>query len=610
MASFHAPAHRGALLALALLASAAPADEQKKPAYPFALPPEKAIAALNKLEKLSGQKRLMSDDEKALAADVKGGRFRKWSMAEAALLADGADAAARKELLQKYDRIVADAKKAVAECKTPAEKGKKLLEVLYAGPMKKPKDGYESGQTRLSVLLAEGKFNCVSSAVLYNAVAADVGLQVDAVEEPGYGSLPGHVYSRLRAGDKWLVVETTNDKGFALERRWADSSRILTPAGLVAEIWTNRAAAEQKRHHDAAVFVLLGLSIDPGCSPNNCRAALGQWALGLSKEEKFADAQLVHAVALEIDPKDPDLHRNREVVYLRWADHLAKAGKTDGALDVLRRAIKEDPSRTRSYERKQTEVYTSKGEALLEAGEWQKAHDSAAPGRGKLTGQALKDLVSWQRGVYLRWGNRHLKAGEHGKAMEAYQKGLAAYPDDLSLDNNLWVAAGAWLSQTLKSDGEDKARELAATLRKNHKGKKIEGVLNRHVGGVLAPYLEKGQYAEARAALKRHAHLLSKDNTSKQTHRVIDGHAASFWRKGEWKAAHEVYAKALKELPGDAHLLDRGADVWDRQAQVHLGRKEWKEAIAIYEEGLKAYPNSFRLKNNLAYSKQELERSK
>jgi tetratricopeptide (TPR) repeat protein len=95
-----------------------------------------------------------------------------------------------------------------------------------------------------------------------------------------------------------------------------------------------------------------------------------------------------------------------------------------------------------------------------------------------------------------------------------------------------------------------------------------------------------------------------------QEPQVTDSHAASFWKKGEWKAAHEVYARALKQLPGDKHLIERGGGVWERQARVHLARKEWKEALAIYEEGLKSYPDDFYLKNNHDVCKQRLERSK
>ena len=159
------------LFTAALLAGSASASDKKKQTYPFALEPEKALAALDKLEKLSGQKRPMSADEKALVGDVKDGRFVKWSMAEAALLADGVtDRDARKAYLKKYKTISDDAKKAIAGEATAAAKGKKLIETLHTGAMK---GGYESEQTRLSELLDTGKFNCVSSSVLYNAVAFD-----------------------------------------------------------------------------------------------------------------------------------------------------------------------------------------------------------------------------------------------------------------------------------------------------------------------------------------------------------------------------------------------------------------------------------------------------
>ena len=63
--------------------------------------------------------------------------------------------------------------------------------------------GYDPAANQLSRLFDEGKFNCVSATVLFNALAADCGLTARAIE------LPTHAYSVVAAGDQSLIVETT-----------------------------------------------------------------------------------------------------------------------------------------------------------------------------------------------------------------------------------------------------------------------------------------------------------------------------------------------------------------------------------------------------------------
>src|SRR5436190_15042481 len=226
-----------ALALLAWLAAAPPtpaAEGKKSDPYPFALAPDKALAAMTKLTKLSGNRRAVNSAEKALLADVRGGHFGKYTLPEAALIADGVtDKAERAPLMEKYRAIRQGAKKALANVKGDEAKAKKLLRFLHAGPMK---GGYAAGQTKLSVILRTGKFNCVSSAVLFNALASDLGMTVDAVRKPN------HVYSRVRVNGKWLTVETTNCKGKGVKgvRKLPSDHRVLTPVATVGRIFFNR----------------------------------------------------------------------------------------------------------------------------------------------------------------------------------------------------------------------------------------------------------------------------------------------------------------------------------------------------------------------------------
>src|SRR5262249_20333084 len=96
--------------------------------YAFKESPAQALDVLTKLKAASSINTSISPDEANLFADVQGGRFSKWSFAEAALLASGdADAEKRKQHLQRIDTLEAQARQAMTDAKTPFEKGGKLL---------------------------------------------------------------------------------------------------------------------------------------------------------------------------------------------------------------------------------------------------------------------------------------------------------------------------------------------------------------------------------------------------------------------------------------------------------------------------------------------------
>src|SRR5262249_39818919 len=225
------------------------------------------------LKKSSGRDLALTRDEAALFAAAQKGKLGKWSFAEAALLASGVtDAAKRKHYLARLDKLEAGARKATAGAKTPFEKGKKLLAFLHAGPMAK---GYDRDQSDLSALLDSGKFNCVSSALLYNVLGRRLGLDLRAVE------VPEHVFSVLYDGRKRADVETTNPRGFNpsrvpltaaqakkkgvvyLRESYPDRRREVNELGLLAIVCYNRgvALAREKRYQESVLAGFRALSL-------------------------------------------------------------------------------------------------------------------------------------------------------------------------------------------------------------------------------------------------------------------------------------------------------------------------------------------------------------
>lgn len=339
-----------AVVALVLAVSPSLAANPKSKGYPFQTAPDKAIGVVEKLEKVSGKKAALTDDERKLFADARDGKLDTMSFGESCLIASGVtDAAKRKVYLTKLDALEKDARKAIADAKTPAEKAEKLLKFLHEGPMKA---GYESNQTDLHTILDTGKFNCVSSAVLYNVIGRRLDLDLVAVE------VPHHVFSLLRDGERKIDVETTSPRGFdpnglktpkgkAPTDRYKGQRREVNELGLASVIAYNHGVTmlEEKRFHEAVLASFRALSLDsanPGAAQNTL-AGLVQWGVELNETGKFEDALTVAAAGLEISPKDSIIKNNMKAVYDSWADSFMKKNDWAGAIKVYEKALAQMP---------------------------------------------------------------------------------------------------------------------------------------------------------------------------------------------------------------------------------------------------------------------------
>ncbi len=183
------PAALAVLLAIALSAAAAGA-------LPSLLP-SAAAARLTAL-----QEPLEADALLEAALDFSGARGSWSEEAEARVQALATEAAAGLERL------------------SPREKGERLLSMLHRRVFRQ----YDERQTRLDDLLATGRFNCVSSAVLYALLARSLGLEFRAVQTAD------HAFIRLLAGAQGWDVETTNPYGFdpGSRREFTDSFGRVT----------------------------------------------------------------------------------------------------------------------------------------------------------------------------------------------------------------------------------------------------------------------------------------------------------------------------------------------------------------------------------------------
>ncbi|MDR1617671.1 MAG: transglutaminase family protein [Treponema sp.] len=128
---------------------------------------------------------------------------------------------------------------------------------------------YSLFQTRMDTLLANGRYNCVSSAALYLILARAAGLEARGV------MTKDHAFAAVKAGDGWIDVETTNSYGFDPGNRkdfhdqfgkvtgfayvpaknYRDRA-FISPLELISLILSNRIAELEKAGHFAEAVPL------------------------------------------------------------------------------------------------------------------------------------------------------------------------------------------------------------------------------------------------------------------------------------------------------------------------------------------------------------------
>jgi len=218
------------------------------------------------------EKPMLTAPEADLFEDAADGKVSRFSLDEVALICAGVeDRGTLEHYTKKIDAIVKKARKAIAKGKTDNEKADLLAHHLFNGPLH---GGYVDSQVDFLKVLDEGKFNCVSSSLLYNLVGQQLGLKTNCV------TLPNHVF--LVMGD--LVIEPVsgitcshfqhaatvnkcwNDSPEFSKRYFDDSHMYLsTNVDLIAEVYIDRSSELDTKEHklaESAVEALKAVCMD------------------------------------------------------------------------------------------------------------------------------------------------------------------------------------------------------------------------------------------------------------------------------------------------------------------------------------------------------------
>ena len=149
-----------------------------------------------------GQFPRLEPDPKALEYSQRGARGYSWEdLAEISLWASGGNTSPYMEQIRAASAAIGRAPDFPA---TDRAKGEFILEYMHRNILK----SYSLYQTQVDTLLATGRYNCVSSAVLYMVLCRAAGLDVSGV------ITREHAFALLHSGAENIDVETTSPFGF------------------------------------------------------------------------------------------------------------------------------------------------------------------------------------------------------------------------------------------------------------------------------------------------------------------------------------------------------------------------------------------------------------
>ena len=313
--------------------------------------------------------------ERDLFDQIHDGRFGKFSLLQAGLIAGGVDS--RNELqtyCKRFDQLVQSLRQSGDVRGTPRERAQAVLVFLHQTVLQ---GGYNLQASDLRQALDHGRFNCVTASLLFNCLAQRFGLKAVGLE------IPGHAMSRLELPQETLDIETTCPRWFTrIEKRNGESVppsggpvpteheaavraeladrapirdaargpqplRQISEVELVATIYYNLGVDRlaEKRFADAAAANAKAVRLDPenATAKGNFLATINNWAIDLCRSGEYEKAAELLRLGLATDSRYEAFRSNYVQLFRQWSDHLCRSGRYDEAARLLARAAQEQP---------------------------------------------------------------------------------------------------------------------------------------------------------------------------------------------------------------------------------------------------------------------------
>lgn len=296
--------------------------------------------------------------EAGLLEDAADGRLDRHTLLSATLIAGGADVHVVRSAERRVRNWAAELNRDLDPHGSDRDRARAILAFLH---QRICTGSYELTCSDVRLALDEGRYNCVNSTILFNALAEQLGLRTVAIE------CPAHVFSVVLTATGEIDVETTCPEWFDLEhrphqrqaalsaktgeqtagQRWEGPRRRIDAAGLTALVYYNRGVdlLEQQSFAGAVAANAKALRLDPrnAQARGNLLAALNNWALDSAAAGEHELAIRILDSGLELAPSHDLFHTNYLAIHQQWFHKLNASGRHVAVLDLVRHASQRLP---------------------------------------------------------------------------------------------------------------------------------------------------------------------------------------------------------------------------------------------------------------------------
>lgn len=422
--------------------------------------------------------------------------------------------------------------------------------ILFTEMHKKLLKKYDETSTTLDVLLKTGKYNCLSSTVMYGILLEDFGIPFKAAV------LPTHVFTILDDNGKEMDVENTTPFGFNIstnieaqqtfkkltgfEYSADDSIREVTgKKGLIAYTYGNVAYFAAKLDQTVPSFqsVLKAVAVFDGGRYvyTNVVAGYSQYIYYLTDGTKNYDQALaISEEALQNLPRKEMFLSNYYYTLDRYLNALAEQGKSQEAFAVYERSKKvtgpnrviEDNLYTRilyrliNKEQDLVKAYDFGKKAIQDVPGSQNIKNLLINGFNMLGRKQARDWENYPNGetFFLKWyallddpnmliiyenyyvevSVRFFENGKYDKALDINRKALTQYPDSQVLKKNMVYVAGNTAGMYFKKEDYDNGLKYSKiALAYDPKNATVIGNIRIVYRMRANDWIEKKNYAKA-----------------------------------------------------------------------------------------------------------------
>lgn len=620
--------------------------------YAFNETPADALQVLQQLKAFSHTNSRGVALEHKLVEDVMDGRLDDFSYADAALIASGVfDVDRRRRYLDKIQAVTTQASDATADLNDEVLKAKSLLIFLHEKVLKR---GYMRDQTRLDRLLDRGHYNCVSSAVIYNLVGVELGLELSAVE------VPDHALSIFYKGDASFDVETTSRYGFAPSNHarqkfeavtgynyTPDSDkkqrREISTLNLIGMIYYNQGVdySEREQYSEAlnAYFKALSFDKKSNSSVKNILAVLVNWSGQLVKAQEFEQALKVINVGLILAPEDLALKHQHKHAWSERVRYSLQHGSEINTAAFALQAYNEFPGE--DFEQLQAWVFEQLALKAIKVNEYARAWSMMETTLQRVPTKIRVPLHNSRIGLLRHAASQLIDASDFDQAEKILKQGLVWYPEHkllgehlhylwehrarLAIDARQWGKAANIYSDTLKTfpsaslmssnlpylvqawvadDKADAQNILINILERFPDDSEFKSFIQKKIHYSIQTLVIEGAHDDALSWLNTD-NLLTKDTSESLMRLLYFRWAETFSDRHSYEQAISIYQRGLAALPGDKAIMQNMTATWHSWAERFMDAGDWREAIRLYKLALKTSQHPSLL-NNLRYCEEQL----